>query len=205
MMALDLAFMITAFATMIVIIDPFAIGPMFLALTPGMTPRQRRLIAWRSVVIAGLLLLVFAARAQHLEQLVKPALGAGTWVICDRFTDATYAYQGGGRGLDMQAIATLETLVQGQLRPDLTLILDIDPATGLARARQRSAPDRFEQEAISFFSKVRDTYLARARRTPDTYMVVDAGQSLPDVQADIKAGLNTFIEHLQVPHEALHD
>ena len=164
-----------------------------------LTPREEKMADMTE------LLLVFAARAQHLEQLVKPALGAGTWVICDRFTDATYAYQGGGRGLDMQAIATLETLVQGQLRPDLTLILDIDPATGLARARQRSAPDRFEQEAISFFSKVRDTYLARARRTPDTYMVVDAGQSLPDVQADIKAGLNTFIEHLQVPHEALHD
>ena len=138
------------------------------------------------------LLLVFAARAQHLHQFIVPALAAGEWVVCDRFTDATYAYQGGGRGLDMSVIAALETLVQKELRPDLTLILDIEPAQGLARARQRGAPDRFEQEAISFFTRVRQTYLARAQAAPDRYMIVDAGRPLDDVQAQISAGLEQF-------------
>lgn len=140
------------------------------------------------------LLLVFAARAQHLHQLIRPALARGEWVVCDRFTDATYAYQGGGRGLDMSVIAMLETLVQQELRPDLTLILDIEPAQGLARAHQRGAPDRFEQEAISFFTRVRQTYLARAQAAPDRYLIVDAGQPLSDVQAQISAGLERFCQ-----------
>jgi dTMP kinase len=138
------------------------------------------------------LLLVFAARAQHLHQLIQPALARGDWVVCDRFTDATYAYQGGGRGLDTSLIATLETLVQGDLRPDLTLILDIEPAQGLARAYQRGAPDRFEQEAIGFFARVRRAYLDRAQASPERYLIVDAGKELADVQAQIKTGLAQF-------------
>lgn len=138
------------------------------------------------------LLLVFAARAQHLHQLIQPALLRSEWVVCDRFTDATYAYQGGGRGLDMSLIATLENLVQNTLRPDLTLILDIEPALGLARAHQRGAPDRFEQEAISFFTRVRQTYLDRAQASPGRYLIVDAGKPLADVQAQISKGLQQF-------------
>lgn len=135
------------------------------------------------------LLLIFAARAQHLEQVIKPALEQGTWVLCDRFTDSTYAYQGGGRGFDKASIGVLEGLVQGDLRPDLTLILDIEIEKGLARARGRSAPDRFEGENVRFFQQVRAAYSDLAARAPDRYAVVDAGQELPEVQKDIQTAL----------------
>jgi dTMP kinase len=151
-----------------------------------LTPRQEKMSDMAE------LLLVFAARAQHLDTLVMPALEQGTWVVCDRFTDATYAYQGGGRGLDNKAIATLESLVQGKLRPDLTIILDIDPVLGLTRARQRGDPDRFEQEALEFFGRVRAVYLRRAEQDPSRYLIVDAGQTLKQVQAQIIAGLQKF-------------
>lgn len=151
-----------------------------------LTPREEKMSDMTE------LLLVFAARAQHLYQLIQPALEKGEWVVCDRFTDATYAYQGGGRGLDMSLIAALETLVQNELRPDLTLILDIEPAQGLTRAHQRGAPDRFEQEAISFFTRVRQTYLERALAAPERYLIVNAGKSLADVQAQIRVGLEHF-------------
>lgn len=131
------------------------------------------------------LLLVFAARAQHLQQVIKPALERGSWVLCDRFTDATYAYQGGGRGLNTAIIAQLESLVQGEIKPDLTLILDIDVERGLNRARQRGELDRFESEAISFFERVRSAYRERAEAAPERYALVDAGQALPAVQDDI--------------------
>ncbi|MDQ2078000.1 dTMP kinase [Marinimicrobium sp. ABcell2] len=131
------------------------------------------------------LLLIFAARAQHLEQVVKPALARGAWVLCDRFTDSTYAYQGGGRGFDKDRIGLLETLVQGDLRPDMTLILDIDIELGLSRARQRSEPDRFEGETVRFFEQVRAAYRDLAARAPERYAVVDAGQPLEAVQKDI--------------------
>lgn len=136
------------------------------------------------------LLLIFAARAQHLESRIMPALNAGRWVISDRFTDATYAYQGGGRGLDRNQIATLETLVQGSLRPDLTIILDLDPATGLRRVNGRGSPDRFEREQIEFFDKVRSCYLERAAAEPERCLVIDASRELELVQADLAAGLD---------------
>ena len=120
------------------------------------------------------LLMVFAARAQHLAQVISPSLAAGTWVLCDRFTDATYAYQGGGRGIDMDKIAQLETLVQGDLRPDLTLVLDIPVEQGLARASERSEPDRFERERIDFFEKVRACYQSLARSATARYRVICA-------------------------------
>lgn len=138
------------------------------------------------------LLMVFAARAQHLEQVIKPALAAGTWVLCDRFTDSTFAYQGGGRGFDQGVIAQLETLVQGELRPDLTVILDIEVEQGLARASQRSVPDRFEGEAVAFFERVRAAYRDLAARAPHRYAVVDAGQSLEQVQQAIKQVLTAL-------------
>jgi dTMP kinase len=131
------------------------------------------------------LLLVFAARAQHLAQVIKPALARGAWVLSDRFTDATYAYQGGGRGLNRATIAQLEQLVQQELRPDLTLILDIDVELGLSRARQRGELDRFESETLEFFERVRAAYHQRATAAPECYGIIDAGQPLEKVQQDI--------------------
>lgn len=139
------------------------------------------------------LLLVFAARAQHLSQLIKPALAKGGWVLSDRFTDATYAYQGGGRGLSIQMIEELENRVQGSLRPNLTLLLDVPVEVGLARAGQRGELDRFEREKQAFFEKVRNTYLKRATAEPERFCIIDASQPLAGVQADIKAALEPFL------------
>lgn len=140
------------------------------------------------------LLLVFAARAQHLARVIKPALARGAWVLSDRFTDATYAYQGGGRGLDKAVIEELEQLVQGDLRPDLTLILDIDVELGLNRARQRGELDRFESETIGFFERVRAAYHQRAQAAPDRYALVDAGKTLLEVQAEIDRVLTALLK-----------
>jgi dTMP kinase len=140
------------------------------------------------------LLLMFAARAQHLAEVIVPALECGQWVLCDRFTDATYAYQGGGRGVAMEKIALLENLVQEHLRPDLTLILDAPAAQGLERASKRSQPDRFEQEKLDFFEQVRECYLSRAKKMPMQYRVVDASQALAQVQLDLGEQLNQFME-----------
>ncbi|CAM4079396.1 Thymidylate kinase [Pseudomonas reidholzensis] len=131
------------------------------------------------------LLLMFAARAQHLAGVIRPALARGAVVLCDRFTDATYAYQGGGRGLSVERIAILEDFVQGDLRPDLTLVFDLPIEVGLARAAARGRLDRFEQEGKAFFEAVRHAYLERAQRAPQRYSIVDAGQSLDAVQRAI--------------------
>lgn len=139
------------------------------------------------------LLLMFAARAQHLHEVIKPALTAGKWVLCDRFTDATYAYQGGGRGIEMSRIGQLEQWVQGDLRPDMTLILDLPVDVGLERAGKRSTPDRFELEKHDFFNKVRDTYLARAAAQPERYQVIDASPSISDVQQSIQSVLKKMV------------
>lgn len=140
------------------------------------------------------LLLVFAARAQHLAQVIRPALAAGKVVLCDRFTDATYAYQGGGRGLSLERIALLENFVQGSLRPDLTLVFDLPVEIGLARAAARGRLDRFEQEAQGFFEAVRQTYLARARLAPERYRLLDAAQPLDAVQAQLDRLLPELLE-----------
>lgn len=139
------------------------------------------------------LLLMFAARAEHLARRILPALLAGEWVLCDRFTDATYAYQGGGRGLPRERIGQLETWVQGDLRPDLTLLLDVPVALGLKRAGDRSAPDRFEQEEAAFFERVRQAYLERAQAEPDRYRVVDAALPLPEVQRQLDRALEDLL------------
>jgi dTMP kinase len=128
------------------------------------------------------LLLVFAARAQHLAQVIRPALERGAVVLCDRFTDATYAYQGGGRGLSTQRIEQLESFVQGEMRPDLTLVFDLPVEVGLSRAAARGRLDRFEQEGLGFFEAVRNTYLRRAGQDRQRYRIVDAAQSLAAVQ-----------------------
>ena len=143
------------------------------------------------------MLMMFAARAQHLAEVILPALNRGRWVLCDRFTDATYAYQGGGRGVAMEKIALLENLVQGDLRPDMTLLLDIPVFQGLERARNRSEPDRFEQEKLKFFEKVRNCYLSRAKSVPQQYRLIDASQSLENVQIDIQSVLAEFVRVLE--------
>jgi dTMP kinase len=141
------------------------------------------------------LLLMFAARSLHIANLIIPSLEAGTWVVCDRFTDATYAYQGGGRGLDTARIAELEHLVQHGLRPDLTLLLDAPVELAMVRARARSGdrPDRFEQEAQAFFERVRRTYLARARLEPGRFRVIDAADSLEVVAARVASAIGDYL------------
>lgn len=130
------------------------------------------------------LLLMFAARATHVAQRIEPALARGEWVLCDRFTDATRAYQGAGRGIPPEAIEALAEVAHPGLAPDLTLLLDLPPDTGLARARQRSAAgDRFEDEALEFFARVRAGYLQLAKREPQRFRVLDATQS-PDALRD---------------------
>ena len=138
------------------------------------------------------LLLVFAARAQHLAKVIEPALEQGQWVLCDRFTDATYAYQGAGRGLSAELIGKLEALVQGDRRPDTVILLDMPPQIGLDRARARGALDRFEQEEQAFFERVRQGYLERAAAFPDRYAVVDAAQELSDVQKSLETVMATW-------------
>ena len=140
------------------------------------------------------LLLMFAARAEHLQKKIIPAIEQGKTVLCDRFTDATYAYQGAGRGISETRIATLETWVQSDLRPDLTLFLDLPVDVGMKRAGERSAPDRFEKEQMDFFEKVRQGYLARARKAPERYRIIDASQKLSQVQAQIKMTLNEALK-----------
>jgi dTMP kinase len=142
------------------------------------------------------LLLMFAARAEHLAKTIRPALEAGVWVLCDRFTDATYAYQGGGRGVSRRRIALLEDLVQGDLRPDLTLLFDLPVAAGLARARVRSDPDRFEAEAVRFFEAVRAEYLAIAAREPERVRVIDAQGDPVKVTGMVQAELQQFLAGL---------
>lgn len=128
------------------------------------------------------LLLMFAARAQHIAEVIEPGLAAGKWVICDRFTDATYAYQGGGRGINPEKIASLEQWVQDDLRPDFTLLFDAPIETGMARVSKRGELDRMEQEHRVFFENVRRTYLELAAKHVNRYRVVDASQKLSDVQ-----------------------
>nr|WP_262925753.1 dTMP kinase [Pseudomonas chlororaphis] len=140
------------------------------------------------------LLLVFAARAQHLATVIRPALARGAVVLCDRFTDSTYAYQGAGRGLSLERIEALESFVQGELRPDLTLVFDLPVDVGLARASARGRLDRFEQEGQAFFQKVRQAYLTRAAAAPQRYCLVDAAQPLARVQQSLDALLPQLLE-----------
>jgi dTMP kinase len=167
---------------------------------PGGTPLAERirelLLDHRQAAMSSdtELLLMFAARAQHLQELILPSLEAGKWVLCDRFTDATYAYQGAGRGISEERIAVLEQWVQGALRPDLTFFLDLPVAQGLARAGERSAPDRFEREQIDFFERVRQGYLRRAEREPQRYRVVDASMPLDAVQQQLEHYLADYLK-----------
>lgn len=167
---------------------------------PGGTPLAEEirtlLLARRDEPVApnAELLLMFAARAQHLAQVIQPALSRGDWVLCDRFTDATYAYQGYGRHRSMETIAALEQLVQGSLRPGLTLLLDLPVQEGMARAEARAEKDRFESEQEDFFERVRHGYRARAAAEPQRFRVIDASRPLVDVQASISRVLEDWLK-----------
>lgn len=139
------------------------------------------------------LLTMFAARAEHLEKVIKPALEQGQWVLCDRFTDASFAYQGGGRGLAFERIEQLESWVQGDLRPDLTILLDAPVEVGMARAAARGEADRFEREPKAFFEAVRNAYRTRAEQNPERYAVVDAAVGLVEVQGQIAGVLEELL------------
>ena len=137
-------------------------------------------------------LLMFAARANHLHEKIRPALNRGDWVLCDRFTDASYAYQGAGRQLGVARIAVLEKWVQAELRPDLVIILDAEPELALTRAKNRGPVDRFEQESLDFFHRARQVYLDRAKAHPERYAVIDASMSLEAVSQAVAATIAGF-------------
>jgi dTMP kinase len=139
------------------------------------------------------LLLIFAARAQHIKHVIEPALAQGEWVLCDRFTDATYAYQGGGRNMRISTIEWLENLVQGNLRPDLTVLLDAPVEIGIERARERGSFDRFELEKISFFEHVRRAYLLQAELHPERIKLIRANRPLVDVQSALIDVIRTLL------------
>ena len=141
------------------------------------------------------LLLFFAARSLHVSNTIRPALEAGKWVVCDRFTDATRAYQGDGRGLEMERINTLAHWVQDGLEPDVTLLLDVSAEVGMGRAEKRGATDRLESEQISFYERVRHGYLDLAHAEPDRFAVIDAGQALDAVKADIERVLTRLLSN----------
>ena len=167
---------------------------------PGGTPLAEKIRALllgidaEPLAPASELLLVFAARAQHLEQVIKPALARGQWVLCDRFTDATYAYQGGGRGLPQAHIAALEQQVQNGLKPDLTLLLDAPVEVGMERANRRGQLDRFEGEQHAFFERVRNCYLQRAAAEPARFRVVDANRPLAEIGPDLETIMNELLD-----------
>jgi dTMP kinase len=174
---------------------------------PGGTPRAERI---RELLLETTeeamppvceLLLMFAGRSTHIENVIRPALQRGIWVICDRFTDATYAYQGGGRGMNLDQIESLERWVQQDLRPDLTLLLDATVEIGARRAaarnEQRGITDRFEHEQKSFFERVRAAYLRRATAEPQRFAVIDASVDREAVTASIRAAVEPLLSTVQ--------
>ncbi|MGN6736911.1 dTMP kinase [Neisseria sp. P0022.S007] len=170
--------------------------PVLFTREPGGTPagealREILLNPATQVSLRTETLLMFAARQQHLETVILPALKNGTHVVSDRFTDATFAYQGGGRGVPLQDIATLEHWVQGDFRPDLTLLLDVPLEVSMARINQTREKDRFEQEEAEFFNRVREVYLQRANEQPERYAVIDSSQSLDAVKDQIETTLDS--------------
>jgi dTMP kinase len=172
--------------------------PYVLTHEPGGTPFaesiRQLLLQQQSEPVASdtELLLMFASRAQHIAQVIRPALAAGQWVICSRFTDSTYAYQGGGRGVSLEKIAQLEQLVQGAFQPDLTILLDVPVEIALERARQRGELDRIEAEDIPFFERVRSAYLARAAAFPQRFRIIKTDH-FDRVEQDLQAVLSEFV------------
>lgn len=173
--------------------------PLLVTREPGGTPlgEQLRALLLQKEGLAPTamaeLLMVFAARAQHVSTVIAPALERGEWVLCDRFTDASFAYQGFGRGISLEVIAQLAEIVHPTTKPDLTILLDVDPEIGLQRARARGELDRFEREAAPFFEAVRAGYLSQVEREPDRWRVINAGADLENVQRQLDALLNEWI------------
>lgn len=167
--------------------------PFIVTREPGGTPiaekiRELLLDTKNSLLCSDAeLLLVFAARAQHLQERIIPALEAGQWVVSDRFTDASYAYQGGGRGLSWHKIAQLEQWVQGDLRPDATILLDIPVEQGMQRIQQRGEKDRFEQEQLAFFQRIRDSYLKLAKENPERFYIINTLPTIEEVHKQLYA------------------
>ncbi|MGH8663893.1 MAG: dTMP kinase [Burkholderiales bacterium] len=147
----------------------------------------RRLVLNAEIDPVSEALLVFAARKEHLVRLVVPALKRGAWVVCDRFTDATFAYQGAGRGVDTERLAMLEDWVQAGLQPDCTILFELPVAVARARSAEARAPDRFESQEQAFFERVRQGYLARAARDPDRFRIIDASRSMAEIEAQLAA------------------
>ena len=163
---------------------------------PGGTPigeTLRELILHRSMEPRTETLLMFAARCEHVLTVIEPALSAGRWVLCDRFTDATYAYQAGGRGLAEGDVAALERWVHPRLQPDLTLLFDLDPEIAAARLARALRSDRFESEQRSFFHRVRESYLSRARAQPHRFVVIDTAQDKAIVQARLAEAIGRWL------------
>ncbi len=163
---------------------------------PGGTPMGEKIreifLGERKIAKEAELLLMFAARCQNLEDVIEPALKSGAWVVCDRFTDASHAYQGGGRGVDEDFILCLENRLQKGRRPDLTLLFDTPPEIGLGRARLRGGNDRIEAEPLDFFGRVRETYLRLAYEQPGRIRLIDATPPLEEVRAEIAIHLQRF-------------
>jgi dTMP kinase len=159
---------------------------------PGGTPLGEKLRAFlldkdQPMHLETETLLMFAARREHIDKVIAPALERGDWVLCDRFTDATFAYQGAGRGVEHGKLVALEQWVQGDLQPDLTIVFDLPPAVGRARAGSIKSPDRFERENEAFFERVREGYLQRARSAPQRIRLIDATRSIAEVQIELAA------------------
>ncbi len=155
---------------------------------PGGTPlgeKLREILLHDAMHVDTETLLMFAARAEHLQQLIIPALQAGTWVLSDRFTDATFAYQSGAKGLSADKVLQLENWVQGQLHPDLTLLFDVPVEISVARLSQARAPDKFERESADFFTRIRNAYLARAKAQPHRIKIIDSNQPIEQVQQQV--------------------
>ncbi len=163
---------------------------------PDTAERIRSLLLDRDCALepSAELLLMFAARAENVEKVIKPALAAGRWIVCDRFTDASYAYQAGGRGMDANELAFLEKMVHPNLAPDLTILLDVPDDIGLQRATREGEPDRFESEAREFHRRVREAYLRRAQEYPERFRVIDASQSLSEVQAQVAMVVRSLVK-----------
>lgn len=137
-------------------------------------------------------LLMFAARREHISQIIQPALARGAWVLSDRFTDATYAYQSGGRGVLANKVIELEAWVQGDLQPDLTLLFDVPVEVSVARLASARAPDKFERESAEFFTKIRNAYLDRANKNPNRFCMINSNQALDDVKVEVKNVISTL-------------
>lgn len=161
---------------------------------PGGTPlaeRLRQMVLHDPMDAMTEVLLVFAARRDHLRTVIEPALARGAWVLCDRFTDATFAYQGGGRGFDVQVLRTLEAWVQGARQPDLTVLFDLPPSVAAARLVAARQPDRFEAQDLAFFERVRAAYLARQCAQPDRFALVQADHPPEHVAQQLQGALQT--------------